>query len=148
VQLKWETDPEAPFREDPRSPLEQCEDDWDSPFESFGWAAQVVPDFENIQKLAGKLKKERYLRRRAPDAFMAAFMKLSNELARRDPDFNLEKMPGKKSDLLELAIKFDAALDHTLSTFDTYLKGLCKFKKGARPSNYYRLKFPEYFTSN
>jgi hypothetical protein len=150
AQYKWENDPTVSLLEDSRSPLERSEDDWDDPFESFGWAAEVAPNFDNIQKALanGKLVAGTDVHIRAPQKFAAAFVKLCTELSKRDPKFNTDEMPGQKSDLLELAIKFDPDLDHTLETFKTYIKGLCKFKQSPKPSGYYRSKFPEYFTSN
>jgi hypothetical protein len=147
VQHKWEVDAEASFREDPRSPLEQCEGDWDSPFDRFGWASEVAPDFDNIRRAQSEEepKRKSIVRRKAPDSFVAAFVKLAVEIAKRDPAFNIEEMPGIKADLHELAIKFDDKLDHSYTTFDSYIEGLCKFKRGSRASNYYRSQFPEYF---
>jgi len=67
------------------------------------------------------------------------------EIAKKDPQLELDRMPGIKSDLYALAIKFDAKLDHSLSTFDTYIECLCKFKRGSRSSDYYQTHFPEYY---
>jgi len=147
VQHNWEADAEASFREDPRSPLEKCEGDWDSPFDRFGWASEVAPDFDNIRQSQSEEepKRKSIARRKAPDSFVAAFVKLAVEMAKSDPAFNIEEMPGIKADLHALAIKFDDKLDHPYSTFDSYIEGLCKFKRGSRSSDYYRMHFPEYF---
>ena len=147
AQYKWENDPTVSLLEDPRSPFEQSEDDWDDPFASFGWAAEVAPNFDNIQKALanGKLLAGTDFRSRAPQKFVTAFIRLCTELSKRDPKFNTDEMPGIKADLHELAIKFDADLDCQLSTFETYLKGLCKFKRGSRTSEYYRSLFSDYF---
>ena len=147
VQHKWEADPEASLREDTRSPLDQCDGDWDRPFDRFGWASEVAPDFDNIRQAQSEEEPKRRagVRRKAPDSFVAAFVKLAVALARRDPAFDIEEMPGIKTDLHALAIKFDDKLDHSYSTFDSYIEGLCKFKRGSRSSNYYQSRFPEYF---
>jgi len=147
AQHKWAYNPETSQLEDPRSPLEQCEDTWDSPFDRFGWAAEVAPDFDNIRRAQSEEepKRKSILRRKAPDSFVAAFVKLAVEIAKRDPAFNIGEMPGIKANLHELAIKFDDKLDHPYNTFDSYIEGLCKFKRGSRSSNYYQSQFPEYF---
>lgn len=147
MQHSWEADAGASFSDDPRSPLEQCEGDWDSPFERFGWASEVAPDFDNIRQTQSEEepKRKSTVRRKAPDSFVTAFVKLVVEIAKRDPAFNIEEMPGIKADLHELAIKFDDKLDHPYSTFDSYIEGLCKFKRGSRSSNYYQFQFTEYF---
>jgi len=146
AQYKWASDPEADRREDPRSPMDQCEGDWTNPFERFGWAAEVEPDFKNIcqTQVEDVPKKDLRVKRKAPDAFVGAFARLLVEIAKRDPDINIDEMPGIKADLLAVAIKFDG-LEHPLSTFDSYIEGLCKFKRGGRPSKYYMQLFPEYF---
>lgn len=147
AQHKWEADPDAERCDDPRSPLEQYNDLWDSPFDRFGWAAKVPPPFDNIRQsqLEDLPKQVVKLKRKAPDAFVTAFMRLLIHIAKCDPEINLDKMPGIKSDLHAVARKFDARLDHTYTTFDTYIGGLCKFKHGARSSKYYEKLFPDYF---
>ena len=147
AQYRWESDPTVSLLDDQRSPLERSEDDWDDPFASFGWAVEVAPNFDNIQKALAnrKLLADTNFRSRATQKFVAAFVKLCAELSKRDPKFNKDEMPGIKADLHELAIRFDADLDHPLSTFDTYLKGLCKFKRGSRSGTYYKSWFPEFF---
>jgi hypothetical protein len=150
MQYKWEADPEAVRREDPRSPLDQCDGDWENPFARFGWAKGVTPDFDNIRQTQSEAAPKRHDRvtRKAPDAFVGAFVRLLVEIVRRDPAINIDEMPGNKSDLLAVASKFDARLDHSLSTFDSYIEGLCRFKRGSRTSGYYMERFPEYCTSN
>lgn len=62
--------------------------------------------------------------------------------------FDRNAMPGRKVDFHELANKYDSDLksDHgpyTPRTFSDYIKGYCKFKKGAREDDFYRKLFPE-----
>ncbi len=155
-QYKWVLDPYVGRLTDPRSPLEKCEDgphtaeeaeEWDNPFDQFGWSADVLPDFINIHQsqIEAEPNPINKVKRKAPDSFVAAFVRLLVEIAKRDPTINIEKMPGTKPDLLAVASKFDARLDHTLTTFDSYIGGLCKLKHGARPSDYYKKLFPEFF---
>jgi hypothetical protein len=54
-------------------------------------------------------------------------------------------MPGVKADFFAVARKYNAALDKSEATLDTYLSGLCRFKQGATPSDFYAKLFPEYF---
>lgn len=143
---KWERDPDIEFLEDPRSPLQQYEGDWDNPYDHFGWAAEVVPDFESIhsQQLEappGNVFKPSY---KASAEFVDALIKLLVELGKRDHSLNTGKMPGIKTDFYALAIKF-TGLDHPLSTFNDYIKPFCKFGRGSKSSEYYRSHFPEYF---
>lgn len=155
-QYKWSMDPYVGRLKDPRSPLEQHEnppnnsdnaEDWVNPFDEFGWTENELPDFDNIHQpqIEKGLKPINIRKRKAPDAFVAAFVRLLVEIAKLDPNINIEKMPGTKPDLLAVASKFDAQLDHTLTTFDSYIGGLCKFKHGARSSDYYKKLFPEFF---
>lgn len=147
AQYRWEADVEASFRDDPRSPLEQSEGDWDNPFDGFGWAAEVAPNFDDIRQTQTEAEPIRpgRTRRKAPDAFVAAFIKLVVELAKRDASLDVDAMPGIKTDLHAIAIKFDERLDHPISTFDTYIEGLCKFKPGSRSNSYYESLFPDFF---
>ena len=157
-QYKYETDFRTYVKSNgtPLSPLERFEEppqdaeeaeDWDNPFEQFGWSADAPPDFNNIRQsqIEAEPKKVGNVRRKAPDAFVAAFVRLLVEIAKRDPAINIDEMPGIKKDLLAVASKFDAKLDCPESTFDSYIEGLCKFKRGSRPSKYYEDLFPEYF---
>ena len=110
----------------PLSPLELCEEgpqnaeeakDWVNPYDQFGWPKALLPDFDNID--TSQIEEEPTgfgkANRKAPDAFVAAFVRLLVEIAKRDSKINLDKMPGTKSDLLELAMKYDERLDHKLS---------------------------------
>ncbi len=120
-----------------------------TPFSTYGWAKEVLPDFETIRQaqadvpqMPGTYTKNN----RAPTLFVAALIGLLVEIAKRDRDFDIDAMPGTKTDFLELAKKHSEELEHPLSTFDTYLESLCKFKPGSRPgSGYYRKLFPEWF---
>ncbi len=58
-----------------------------------------------------------------------------------DPGFSPETMPGQKADFFALCRAHDpekAFQTVTQSTFNDYLKGVCKFGRGARPTDYYR----------
>ncbi len=147
VVHEWDLKGGAASHEDPRSPHEQHGDERYNPWGRFGWATEVAPDFANIRQTQTEEEPKQIakLRRRAPDAFVAAILKLFVEIAKKDPKLKLDKMPGIKLDLHEVAIKFDANLDHPISTFDTYIERLCQFKHGSRSSNYYQTMFPEYF---
>jgi len=144
LQHEWEI--ERFHGDDPRSPLDQAVGTGDSNFDLFGWATMALPDFDQYHVDQVELPKAHGgARRKAPDVFVAAMVKLLVEIGRRDPKIDVEKMPGTKKDLLELAIKFDTNLDHTLSTFDSYLEPICKFTRGSRTDGIYRKLFPEYF---
>ena len=82
-------------------------------------------------------------------AFLHALIGLLTEIATRaakhDKEFDIEKMPGQKIDLLEVARKYSADLEKTDSTFEDYLSGLCKFQQGGGRSMFYRNLFPEWF---
>lgn len=145
LQHQWASDPMAALSDDPRSPLEQVEGDYDNPFDRFGWAKEVTPDFNKIRQSQNEdvSKPVSKIRRKAPDAFVGAFVRLLVEIAKRDKTINVDEMPGTKSDLLAVAIKFEG-LEHSPSTFDSYIEGLCKFKRGSRSGKYYAGLFPEY----
>lgn len=155
-QYKWTIDPCVERFTDPRSPLEKYEEppntpddaeDWENPFDQFGWSADVLPNFENIfqSQIEAEPKSLNMAKRKAPDAFVAGFVRLLVEIAKRDPAINIDEMPGIKKDLLAVARKFNDILDRPESTFDSYIEGLCKFKKGSRTGKYYEEFFPEYF---
>lgn len=155
-QYRWVMDPCVERLRDPRSPLEQYEEppnnpddaeDWVNPFDQFGWMKNERPDFDNIHQpqIENGLKPVNKAKRKAPDAFVAALVRLLVEIAKRDPDINIDEMPGIKTNLLAVASKFNAKLDCTETTFDSYIEGLCKFKRGSRTSKYYEELFPGYF---
>ncbi len=155
-QYKWEMDPYVGRFKDPRSPLEQHDDppnnpddaeDWVNPFDQFVWKKNERPDFDNIYQpqIENGLKPVNKAKRKAPDAFVAALVRLLVEIAKRDTNVKIDEMPGIKTDLFAVASKFDAKLEYTESTFDSYIEGLCKFKRGSRTSKYYEGLFPEYF---
>ena len=81
--------------------------------------------------------------------FVAALIRLLVEIARRaalkGEEFNVCEMPGVRTDLHELAEKNDVDLRCAKGTFETYIKGLCKFKRGARETEFYRNLFPELY---
>jgi hypothetical protein len=88
-------------------------------------------------------------KRKAPDVFIAALIRLlveiSKRAAKKGMPFDPDAMPGTKADFRELAIKFDDRLDKGGRTFDDYLAGLVRFKLGARQMPFYQDLFPEYF---
>jgi hypothetical protein len=122
-------------------------DDRGYTFDLLGWPKDLLPDFDNIEQLEAEVDEQPVAKakRKAPDAFVAALMMLLIEIAKRDPAININEMPGIKDDLLGVASKFNDKLDCPLATFDTYIQGFCKFKKGARTGDYYRNLFPEFF---
>ena len=88
------------------------------------------------------------VKRKAPDKFVSALIKLLVEIAKRasinEVDFDVNEMPGTKDNLRAIAIKFDAEFCLEPRTFDDYLGYLCKFKKGSRSNDFYENLFPEY----
>jgi len=57
-----------------------------------------------------------------------------------DPEFSPDSMPGQKVDFFELCCELDMKKEFktvSLATFDDYLRNLCKFRKGARQTDYY-----------
>ena len=55
-----------------------------------------------------------------------------------DPEFNPASMPGRKQDFHELCRQLNKPMfSIALDTFNDYLAGICKFKPGARETNYY-----------
>ena len=81
----------------------------------------------------------------SPAEFCIAIEELLNEISTRaikkGLQFSRLEMPGRKIDLQEIANKLDPRLKFTKTTFETYLKGLCRFKKGARETDFYRALF-------
>ncbi|WP_153146436.1 hypothetical protein [Dechloromonas sp. H13] len=145
-QQAWADDPERKLREDPRSPLELSEDDFDGPFGHYGWPPGCEPDFESVSHVQIEATDIRaVLQRRAPDDFVKALMQLLVEIAKRDHMLNLNEMPGIKKNLFEVAIKSNPRLDCSFGTFETYIKPFIGFKRGSRSGTYYKNLFPEYF---
>lgn len=90
--------------------------------------------------------------RRTPPAFVAEFIEFLKLIKFRADEkglnFDSEEMPGRKKDLHAIARNYSSEFRLAESTFDDYLKGLCKFKKGARESNFYSELLPECYQSN
>ena len=86
---------------------------------------------------------------KAPTVFQNALVRLLEEIEQRSSEkglkFDRQMMPGKKADLLQIALKFDEELEKETNTFGEYLKGICKFKRGSRTSKFYTDLFPEFF---
>jgi hypothetical protein len=138
------------------SPLERCQElprsaeeaeEWGNPYDRFGWPRSELPEFDKIGQPESEVEEQPVVKvkRRAPDAFVAAFVRLLVEIAKRDPTINIDEMHGTKKDLLAVAIKFSDKLECSPTTFDTYIERLCKFKSGSRHVSYYEELFPEYF---
>lgn len=85
--------------------------------------------------------------RRAPNEFVSALIRLFVEISKRATkegvEFTTNELPGIRKDLQELANQVDQDLKLAESSFNTYIKGLCKFKQGARSSDFYFKLFPE-----
>jgi hypothetical protein len=88
-------------------------------------------------------------KRRASEEFVAALERVLHQIesraAERRVPFDRNEMPGIRKDFHAIAIKLEGALETPISTFRTYTGGLCKFRRGARPSPFYRGLFPEFF---
>ena len=108
---------------------------------------------ENFKKLGGQgdansaaLAGDKKVHK-APITFVAALIRILVEIAKRaakaEEDFDVKAMPGTKKELYELAMKFDYFPTGAFKTFDSYIKGLCQFKQGARKTDFYRNLFPE-----
>ncbi|WP_413456944.1 hypothetical protein [Herbaspirillum huttiense] len=77
-----------------------------------------------------------------PISFLAALVKLISEIARaaesKGKSFSTEEMPGTKAEFKKLADQRDAEFRSLSdSTFEDYIKGICKFKRGASVSEFY-----------
>jgi len=142
-QHKWEMDPGSPIRSDRQPPLELRSGEYDDPYEDFGWPANLLPNFDNTYQIQPEGTLVEKVSRKAPDAFMAALVRLAVRLASRDPDINIEELPGTKADLQRMADEFDDDLKCKPSTFWTYIKPFFKFKPGSRRTNYYRERHPD-----
>jgi len=60
------------------------------------------------------------------------------------PGFSSEAMPGRKVDFFELCCAWDPAFRYVRqNTFNDYLPGLCKFRRGARATDFYREIAPQ-----
>lgn len=94
---------------------------------------------EPVQKLECK----------TPVKFIASFIQMLVEIAKRaekaGQEFNVDSLPGQKIDLHELGRQLDREMACKESTFSTYIKGLCKFKQGAKRDDFYKNLFPDLF---
>lgn len=90
---------------------------------------------------------------KTPQAFIDALNRLLETISERAKakgiKFDRNEMPGTKENLRELAKKIDSQnFFKSQQTFDDYLRGICKFKKGRPPINAinpYADLFPEHF---
>lgn len=108
------------------------------------------PADETLPSTTNAADNEPIAKRKAPDRFIAALIRLLVEISKRAAQkgkpFNVTEMPGRKADFRALAIKFDDELDQkTPRTFNDYLSGLVQFKQGAQETTYYQELFPEFF---
>lgn len=86
------------------------------------------------------------------DAIRANLTALIDEIGRRAAakglSFDRDVMPGRKVDFQWLAEKQGIVRAFiSEATFSDYLSGICKFKSGARETDFYRDLFPEYGVS-
>lgn len=87
--------------------------------------------------------------RKGNEKFIPALIKILVEIGNREGkngnSFSVDSMPGIRTDFYNFACRYDRENlgCFTLSTFNTYIKGMCGFKAGARKSNYYYELFPE-----
>lgn len=114
------------------------------PFSLFGWRRDTLPNFEKIEFLVPKFSKPlKASARKAPDRFIAALLRLVVELAKRDPDINIESLPGTKKDLFDEAIRLDPEFGPSFATFESYIKSFLKFRPGSHSSDYYKKLFQD-----
>lgn len=146
--LAWAREKEYPIPEQLEETVNRFQ-----PKEFVIWAREkdvTIPD-EVRPSTTIALDNEPAARRKAPDTFIAALIRLIAEISKRSAEkgmpFNVTEMPGTKADFRALAIKFDDKLDKAGRTFDDYLAGLVRFKQGARETTYYQELFPEFFRS-
>lgn len=108
-------------------------------FQRLGTVSPLDNIVEPVQKLESK----------TPVKFIASFIQMLVEIAKRaekaGQEFNVDSLPGQKIDLHELGRQLDRELECKESTFSTYIKGLCKFKQGAKRDDFYKDLFPELF---
>lgn len=114
---------------------------------------RMLGEANNIAASTRDNDKPEKSKRKAPDKFVAALLRLFVEIAKRaskqDMPFEVNALPGTKEDLWQLAIKYHPDLDKELRTFDDYLSGLCQFPQG-RPTgknDFYSNLFPELFNA-
>lgn len=101
--------------------------------EEMDW--KVKDDFKDLGSAApnnNKVGEGAKVKRKAPDAFVAALIRLLVEISRQaalsGKTFDVRAMPGQKADFYKLVARFDADLRcNSADTFSTYLKGLCQF---------------------
>ena len=116
-----------------------------NPYDDYGWPENSLPNFKIEEGAQGDAPITPPRKPcKTPVKFVSAFLRLLVEIAKLDPKFNLDAMPGIKADLHAVAIKFDAELKCTEKTFDTYIEGLCKFKRGSRSDTYYKDMFAKF----
>lgn len=92
---------------------------------------------------------------KTPQEFIDALNRLleiiSERASAKGIKFDRNEMPGTKENLRELAEKIDPLnFSKSKQTFDDYLRGICKFKKGRLPTNAtnpYADLFPEHLKS-
>jgi hypothetical protein len=143
LMYDWELQRDDPHVS-PLSPPEDMDLSGDIQYLRFGWAAEVVPNFNEIDESPPEPGRK-FAKRKAPDGFIKALVRLLIDIAKRDKLFDVDEMSGIKKDFYELARKIDVEFKLEESTFDTYINGICKFKQGSRSGTYYKKLFPELF---
>jgi len=114
-----------------------------------------ITDLEAIASCDKPPQKKTTINRKTPPEFASALNKLLDEIVARAKEngtsIDTQKLPGKKVQLLEVAKKYDAAMDVAERTFSDYIAGHCAFKAGRQTScsaNTYAELFPEIFQQN
>lgn len=105
--------------------------------------AEILPDEESPKEKPAKIV--------APESVIPHIIKLLVDLATRmakiegvEP-LSIDKVPGPKKDLYQVAIGMNDKYAPTFNTFDKYLSGLCKVQPGRPTERLIRQLYPEYF---
>lgn len=132
------------------TPRQWCSRLSDLGLEAPGWMSRINANTDADDQAPPPSTNKTIKKSKAPKVFQQALVRLLEEIERRSSEkglkFDRQMMPGKKADLLQVALKFDEELEKETNTFGEYLKGICKFKRGSRTSKFYTDLFPEYFT--
>ena len=130
------------------TPRQWCSRLSDLGLEAPGWMSRINANTDADDQAPPPSTNKTIKKSKAPTVFQNALVRLLEEIEQRASDkglkFDRQMMPGKKADLFAIAYKYDEALEKSVDTFSDYLKGICKFKRGARKSHFYNDLFPEY----
>lgn len=108
-----------------------------------------IGEFKEINDFDVDSNKGREKEIKAPVYFVAALIQLLVDCACRaqkiDVSFDVNNMPGVKTDFFTVAKRHNQSTfaGREFTTFDTYIKGLCKFRSGSKSSDFYKDLFPE-----